>query len=311
MMNISWPNGHKFAFTIFDDTDWATLEKVKPVYDILSSLGMRTTKSVWLFRGNGTPRNDGSTCEDKEYLEWLLSLQSMGFEIGLHCAAPSSSHREKTLQALDRFEELFGNQMIVHANHTGCLEAIYWGDIRLSSWRRLLYNIITRGQNRKIYRGHVKGDPLFWGDVCQKRINYVRNFVFDDLNILALCPEMPYHDPSKSYVNFWFLSSQGGNLKYFLKNFTLSNLDQLEAEGGLCIAYVHFAAHFAKGGKVDSAFLSRLEYIASKDVWFAPVGEVLDYLRNNMSRSERRISGSRLRQLEVRWLASKVFQGTK
>lgn len=309
-MNISWPRGHKFAFTIFDDTDWATVDNVKPVYDVLTNLGMRTTKAVWMFRGERTPVNEGSTCENKEYLEWIFSLQELGFEIGLHNVAPCTSPREWTRIGLDIFRELFGNQKIVHCNHTGCLEGIYWGDARLSGWRRTLYNILTRGKNYNVFRGHIEGDPLFWGDLCRERVRYVRNFVFDDLNTLAACPEMPYHDRSKPFVDFWFTSAEGANRRTFLNNFTFANFDRLEEEGGLCIAYVHFAADFVHDGKVHAEVLKRMEYIASKDGWFAPVSQVLDYLRNNGGRTERTISPARLRQLETRWLFGKVFKGT-
>ena len=36
---IDWPDGKDFAFTIFDDTDLATLENVPPVYELLGGLG--------------------------------------------------------------------------------------------------------------------------------------------------------------------------------------------------------------------------------------------------------------------------------
>lgn len=49
--HIPWPDGKRFAFTIFDDTDHQTLENVPPVYDFLSDLGLRTTKSVWPLKG--------------------------------------------------------------------------------------------------------------------------------------------------------------------------------------------------------------------------------------------------------------------
>lgn len=42
-MNTSWPKGHQFAVTVVDDMDWATVEKVKPVYDLLATLGLKTT----------------------------------------------------------------------------------------------------------------------------------------------------------------------------------------------------------------------------------------------------------------------------
>jgi len=45
-MKIAWPNGKRFAFTIVDDTDWAAVERVKPVYDLLARLGLKTTKTT-------------------------------------------------------------------------------------------------------------------------------------------------------------------------------------------------------------------------------------------------------------------------
>ncbi len=309
-MNRVWPHRHKFAFTIFDDTDYATVARVKPVYDLLASLGMRTTKSVWVFKGDGVPRNGGSTCEDPEYLDWVLSLQQQGFEIGLHNVAPATSSREWTRRGLDRFRELFGTQMLVHCNHVRCQENIYWGDARLSGWRRTAYNILTRGRNRDVFRGHVRGDPLFWGDLCRAYVNYVRNFVFNDLNALAVCPEVPYHDPDRPFVNYWFPSANGASLGIFFRNFTLRKLDQLVDEGGLCIAYVHFGADFSRDGLVDERFRRRLEYIASKNGWFAPVSAVLDYLRGTTSLADLAISVKRRSRLEAKWLATKIFQGT-
>ena len=49
---ITWPDGKAFAFTIFDDTDFATVEKVGPVYSLLADCGLRTTKSCWVVRGD-------------------------------------------------------------------------------------------------------------------------------------------------------------------------------------------------------------------------------------------------------------------
>lgn len=308
-MSVSWPNGHKFAFTIFDDTDFVSLEKVKSVYDFLSDLGMRTTKSVWVMKGEGTPTNGGATCEDRNYLNWLLALQERGFEIALHNIAPTTSPRKLTRLGLDRFRELFGDRMAIHCNHLGCLENIYWGAARLSSWRGAAYKIVKR-KNAGISRGHVEGDPLFWGDLCRERISYVRNFVFERLNTLAMCPEMPYHDSRKPFVNFWFASTNGSSLRRFLGNFTLANLDQLIDEGGMCIAYVHFACGFAYGREIDPAFRERMEYISSKNGWFAPVSQILDFLRNGESCEDRTISSQKLDQLETRWLASKIFRGT-
>ncbi len=309
-MSVTWPNGHKFAFTIVDDTDFATIEKVKPVYELLAGLGMRTTKTVWMFPGQGVPVCGGATCEEQEYVDWILSLQRNGFEIALHNAAPCTSRREITSLGLTRFRELFGPGEILFCNHATNGENIYWGQARLSGWRRTLYNLATRGKRRDISHGHVAGNPLFWGDLCQQRVRYVRNFVFDDLDALAVCPEQPYHDPNKPYVNFWFTSADGANLKRFLANFTTAKFKRLADAGGFCVAYVHFGAGFAENGKVDPEFRKCMEYLASLNGWFVPASQVLDRLRHGAGTGERAITPKRLQQLETKWLFEKMLKGT-
>jgi hypothetical protein len=309
-MGVAWPNQHQFAFTVVDDTDCSTVDNVKPIYDLMADLGMRTTKTVWVSRGEGTPYRGGATCEEASYLEWILALQRTGFEIAVHNAAPCTSSREMTSRGLTRFRELFGPNEVLFCNHTRCRENIYWGDNRLSGWRRGFYNLATRGRRRNISRGHVEGDPLFWGDLCQQKVRYVRNFVFDELDALAVCPEQPYHDPTKPYVNFWFTSADGNDLNYFLRNFTIEKLKRLHDAGSLCIAYVHFAYGFVQDGKINAEFRKRMEFIASLNGWFAPASQVLDHLRQGAGIGERAIAPERLRRLEKAWLFQKLFKGT-
>src|SRR4051794_16619998 len=116
---ITWPDGKTFAFTIFDDTDLATLENVKPVYDLLLELGFRTTKSIWPLSSTEDGRVDrlGSTCEDVDYVAWLHELQGHGFEVGYHLASGCTSPRDRTRIGLERFHELFGPEPITMTNH--------------------------------------------------------------------------------------------------------------------------------------------------------------------------------------------------
>lgn len=306
---MKWPDGRKFAFTVVDDTDSATIANVKPVYDLLAQLRMKTTKTVWIFRGEDPGANAGSTCEDPEYLDWLLSLQQEGFEIALHNAAPCTSDRETTRLALLKFRKLFGAQELLFCNHMSCGENLYWGDSRLSGSRRILYNLATLGNRKAISHGHVDGDPLFWGDLCQQQVRYVRNFVFNDLDGLAVCPEQPYHDPGKPYVNFWFTSSNGSDIKCFLKNFTRERLTKLHDSGGLCIAYVHFGYGFSKNGEVNFEFRKRLEFLATLNGWFVPASQILEHLRQGADTHQRVISPKRLGELEKKWLLERLVTG--
>jgi hypothetical protein len=305
-MKIDWPGGKKFAFTFCDDTDFATVANVKPIYDFLIKLGMRTTKLVWIFKSIEEGLNEGETCEDKHYLDWLLSIQKQGFEIGMHNVSAGTSSRKSVIAGLDRFKELFGSSPKIHCNHTGCAENLYWGDARISGWRRMLYNIRSMHKGENSSQGHLSGNLLFWGDLCREKITYVRNFTFDKLNTLKQNPQMPYHDSNKPFVNYWFAATNGADPKYFKQNFTISKIDRLINEGGLCIVYIHFGARFVNDNGIDDYFKKIMEYVVSKDGWFVTVSEVLDYLRQGADPQIRRISQYELFKLELRWMCGKM-----
>ena len=304
---ITWPNGKKFAFTVFDDTDFAEVENVGPVYALLRDLGMRTTKSVWPIKGAETPVCGGATCEDPEYLRWLKQLQRDGFEIGYHMATYHTSVRGQTKRGLDRFAELFGGPPKTLANHSACCENIYWGDARISGARRLAYNALTRFRHYRRFRGHMNGDPLYWADLCRERVTYVRNFVFDDINTLAACPMMPYHDPQKPEVNYWYASSEGPEIESFVRCISEANQGRLEAEGGACIMYTHFACGFVRDGAVNRRFVDLMTRLSCLAGWFVPVGELLDYIRQQ--RGDHTLTDRERRQLERRWLSHKLRVG--
>jgi hypothetical protein len=143
---ISWPDGKRFAFTVFDDTDSQTLETGRAVYEFLAACGFRTTKSVWPVRGNGKPSDHGATCDEPDYREWVQDLQRLGFEIGYHMATSHTSTREETIHGLEQFARHFGHYPVTMANHFYCDEDIYFGDARLTGINRLAYNVLTRFQ---------------------------------------------------------------------------------------------------------------------------------------------------------------------
>jgi len=208
---IEWPEGKRFAFTAFDDADHDRLHNVRPVYDFLTQLGLRTTKSVWTLAAPADTPLGGLTTEDAEYLAWAQSLQSAGFEIGFHGARSVSSERGITAQALARFREQFGHDPRTMSNHFQNAESMYWGPARLSGWRRLVY-LAAHALHPVHGEGHVEGSPYFWGDLCHAHVRYMRNFVFREINTLAACPQMPYRDPARPFVNAWFTSSEGGDV---------------------------------------------------------------------------------------------------
>lgn len=303
---VPWPDGKRFAFTIFDDTDWTTMKNGPPVYQVLEDLGFRTTKSVWPIAGAQKPVVGGETCANPEYREWVLGLQQRGFEIALHNVTYHSSTRDEIVHGIEEFRRMFGTYPRVHANHFTNRDNLYWGPSRLSGVHRRVYTILSRGRTRGFDGGSSEGSPHFWGDLCKERTEYVRNFVFTDINTLKACPHMPYHDPERPFVNHWFASSDGHDLTAFLRTLSPSNQDRLEEEGGACVLYTHLGARgFCRDGRVNADVVKTLERLAAKGGWFVPVSTLLDFLR-----ARRDTNVIRFRQrwgLESRWLYEKVF----
>jgi len=308
-MTGRWPGGKRFAFTVFDDTDFSTVENTKPVYDLLADCGFRTTKSCWVRKPeDGEPGNcPGMTAEEPEYRRWLLAVQQHGTEVGLHNVSYASSTRQQTLAGFDRFEQYFGHPPRTLANHSGVRESIYWGNYRVTGARRLVYNLLTRRRHTNRFDGHVESGARFWGDVCKQRVKYVRNFTFRDINTLKMCPFMPYHDPRRPYVNHWFASSDGHHLDSFVNTVSEQAQDRLEEEGGACIMYTHFAVGFCERGRVNPRFAELMRRLARKDGWFVPVAELLDHL--GRQRGFHVLTARQRRRLETAWLWDKIHVG--
>ncbi len=282
MAPLAFPGGKKFAFTIIDDTDVGTVENLQPVYRLLEELGLRTTKTVWPMSCPEGSRDFSSseTLEDPQYRDFVVGLQRRGFEIASHGATMESSTRERTIAGLERLNATFGTYPRVHANHALNRENLYWGLSRVDQpvVRFLLHNL---GRTRSdFYQGHVKGSSYWWGDLSLRHISYVRNLTFREINLSRINPSMPYHDPSRPYVRWWFSAVDAEDCRAFNDRLHRAQLDTLESEGGFCIVATHFGKSFARDGELDSVTRERLEDLARRPGWYPTVSELLDYLRS-------------------------------
>ncbi len=300
---IQWPGGKDFAFTIFDDPDLQTVDNARTVYSFLSDLGFRTTTAVWPIQGNGTPQMGGATCEDKQYLQWMLDLQEKGFEIALHNVTYHTSTRDETRHGLEVFSRLFGHDPHSMANHTGCDEGMYWGNARLSGLQKVIYDALHLSRHN-VHQGHVETSPLFWGDLCRQRIKYVRNFSYGDINTFKVCPFMPYHDPDRPYVNYWFAVSEGARISAFNSMLSEDNQDRLVSEGGACIMYTHLACGFVENGTINERFKVLMERMSRMNGWFVPARTLLDHILS--TRGHHSISSHERSHLERKWLMHKI-----
>lgn len=304
MRKIIWPDGHDFAFTIVDDTDGATYENIKPVYDYLLKNNIFTTKTCWVY----PPRDEvykGDCFENEDYLNYLKFLKSKGFEIAFHNAGSGGFKREETLRALELFKEHFGEYPNMHINHSNNTENIYWGKERFAS--NIVRSIYSIRQKQIKSLGTDPESDSFWGDFVKENIKYVRNRTFNGINTLKEDPRLVYPESKKQkYANYWFSSSDGMNVKAFSRLLTKDNIDKLVKEKGCCILYTHFAYGFVEeDGTLNSSFKEAIDYIASKNGWFVPASTLLDYCLKDKAYAPSRAYEIRK---DYRWLIQRFFK---
>jgi hypothetical protein len=184
---------------------------------------------------------------------------------------------------------------------------LYWGRKRFVaplSWFYFAYEFLGGNASRSL--GDEETSVHFWGDIAKGSIRYVRNFTFNEINTLHADPYMPYVEAGKPYVDYWFSSSDGHTVQEFTDLIHPKNLDRLESEGGLCIVYTHFASGFSDDrGVVHQTFSERLRDLSRRPGWFAPVGEILDWLVDH-GPSERTIRYKDSLRLNMLWLRDRV-----
>jgi len=305
-----FPQGKDFVFSIFDDTDVATLEYIRPIYDELSQLEIKTTKSVWPLSYSGKCDCSGShTLEHKKYAEYIVHLKDRGFEIGLHGASMVSCQRSEIEKAFDLFLKVVGHYPRTCSAHSTNRDNLYWGMDRFSfPLFKYLYQLLS-GKSRDFYQGHQKGSPYFWGDLAFKHLDYVRNFTYHDLNLLNISKFLPYTDKSKSFVKYWFFSCDADNVEEFNIVLQEKYQDQLAKEKGICIISTHFGKGFVENGKLNEKTRKLLHSLSQKNGWFVPVSTVLDYLRTQQTATS--ISKFGLFMLEYKWFKDFLIHGRK
>jgi hypothetical protein len=297
----SYPNGAKFAFTILDDTDVATVANVAPVYQLLAGLGLRTTKTVWPV---GCPEgsrdfSSSETLDDEPYRRFVLELQQRGFEITWHGATMETSERARTVEALGRFKEVFGEFPRIHVNHALNRENVYWGVDRLDNPAlRALFGRVT-GLRAGHFSGQVPDSPYWWGDLCSEQIVYGRNLTFNDVDVMQINPTMPYRDPARPLVRRWFSASDAEDANEFVQLLSPAAVSRLERLGGVCIVATHLGKGFVRDGEVDPRVRACLQSVASRRGWFPTVGTLLDWLWER--RTSEVVPPPEWRRMQLRW----------
>lgn len=307
---LIYPGGKRFAFSVFDDTDVATTNSLRPLYDCLYKLGIITTKSVWGIDYEGACNFEGSdTLENPVYAEYIKQLRQSGFEIGFHGATMESSERDKIEKAFENYRQTIGDSPTIFAAHARNRDNLYWGIDRFSSSiTRWLYAKLS-GDKPDYFQGHVSDSPYFWGDLAQQHLKYVRSFTFTNSNLLKLNFPVVYKRKDTPWVRNWFLSCDAENVEDFNVLIDSSAQEALEKQGGICIVSTHFGKGFVENDSVHPVAERLLNELSQRDAWFAPVSDLLDFYVEQFGCPE--LGKSQLARLEMKWFFNSFIRRFK
>jgi hypothetical protein len=266
---------------VTDDTDTATMEQVRAVYDYLSEQRFLTTKTVWAFNpeeGCGIPPLPdsalrGITLEDAEYRRYCLGLKSRGFEICLHGASAGNNRRDRQEMALDIMRKEFGSPgtYICHAKNA---DNPYWEEQTTRLWP---FNILLGRFSQHRCSGEDPASPYYWADLCYTCVEHIRLFRTRSTDTLAVNPSMPYYDPRKPLVRSWFSAT-----KRALRDCaTPRALEALRRGNGLTVLYQYMHRYAdARTLRLSDDLTDAVQRIlAAGDVLVAPVSTIMRRLR--------------------------------
>ncbi len=252
------------------------------VYDFMDSLGLRATKTVWVFppeEPSGIPAlptsiSRGVTLADPAYLSYCRTLASRGVEIALHGATGGNNRRELIQCAFAVMDANFppASTYVCHAKNA---DNPYWQE-----------KVVARGplalalrQYARSHRcsGEDPASPYFWGDLCRQRLRYIRLLRTRRINTLAANPSMPYFEREKPLVPGWFSATK----RSFREATSVEALDELERDWGVCVLYQYMCRHVDNStGNVLPSFAAAAERLAARGrVWTDTVTRLLDRLR--------------------------------
>lgn len=274
----------KFYFSIIDDTDDATYENIKPVYDFLYDKDIFITKTVWVYPVLDK-YSSGDCLERQEYADYIKLLSSRGYEIGLHNVGSadydSPYTRDKILEGIERFHDILGIYPTICVNHSYNPDSIYGGYKRFNFPFSFLVRKLYPQYGRTFY-GEVEGSKYFWGDKYKELFKYSRNHECGNINTIAYDKYMPYIDHKRDkYANYWYSATFAPNPQVFNYVVTPHSIRHLENVGGCCIIFTHLGYYY-KNGQLDSGFVERINMLAENpNGIYLPVTKTLDAIAEN------------------------------
>ena len=279
------PAPYRFAFTIVHDADSAYSARLEPLLDAFDALGLRVTLSAfafwadWAHEGRiwsqwrtASPFNAPVAVPicDADEQRFYQRAVARGHEVALHSPSDTSSPREQVIAAFELFDRVFGSYPAVYVEHSS------------STNKDALSNEGANPESPYYCEDVLRQyGPWVWVD----GIGALRNE--SDGKFFEIPPSATFlnHHAAERYqldkafvrTGRWRMGGGDG----FLATYTEENVDCLDRDGGIALVYTHLDDGWLdpRTRQLRADIRERLEYIASKNGWFAPASHILDRAR--------------------------------
>ena len=114
------------SFILTNDPDHETLGLIKPIYEAFNKAGIKVTTGVFCkMEDDGSDlsrhcrQGETDTLENPEYKDFLLEQKDKGHEIAFHGYSQISNKREKFIEGLEIYKDIFGEYPYTYMEHGG------------------------------------------------------------------------------------------------------------------------------------------------------------------------------------------------
>tara|TARA_R100001163_G_scaffold62246_1_gene52858 strand:+ start:135 stop:953 length:819 start_codon:yes stop_codon:yes gene_type:complete len=253
------------TFILTNDPDHETLELIRPIYKIFNEVGIKVTTGVFCkMENDGTylsrhcQQGETDSLENPEYKDFLLEQRSAGHEIAFHGYSQVSNKRNKFLEGLEIYKNIFGEYPYTYIEHGGKKGHHPDGGCK---------------KETLIWKGRDKDSDYYIEDILTEKIKCV--WAFHDL---INQPYMPPEKEAHTHEDYFYRLNDLKNSPLFFRRYRLFQASTVEKTGDLFIGYTHFGY---KGYLFDH---HDWEYWADNK-HSSPINNILAFLEKNNFKS--------------------------
>ena len=221
ILDLKGPKG-SFILVITNDPDHGRTDDYARVFGALSKIGLRVTTSVFCNVENDDSelarhchRGDTHSLADSAYRDLMMELREQGHEIAFHGYSQVSNTRDKFIQGLETFKDIFGDYPFTYMEHGG-------NPLRHPPGMCKQESLALDGMNPE--------SPYYVWDVIREKIGYVwawHDLLDDDYGV--------------KHAQDLFSHREGVT---FFRRARLHYLDRMlnevSRQGGVFLGYTHF-----------------------------------------------------------------------